>query len=204
MLFAYLVLAVATALCLARPAKMPWLRWAVGLLVIAALAQDAPTMPVIPNSTVPAFVASGRYRSHLKAGETVVVVSQIGNAGMLWQADTDFYMRIDGGYINQAINTRTDLPKQVQNLAHATPQLVAQFEAYIRHRESGRSCSTCAMSHCGSASSEGRIARLQSAASSCTRRTAASPASASQSQIGPPHPLVASGGTATAGSSTSS
>lgn len=137
MLFAYLLLAVAMALFLARPAKWQWLRWALGLLVIAAIAEDAPPMPVAPNSTVPAFVASSAYRSQLKAGEIVVVVSRIGNAGMLWQADTDFYTRLAGGYINQAINTRTDLPKQVQNLAHATPQLVAQFEAYVRQQGIG-------------------------------------------------------------------
>ena len=137
MLFAYLGLAVATALFLARPAKWQWLRWAVGVLVIAALAQDAPTMPVVPHTTVPIFVTSAAYRDHLKAGEIVVVVSKVGNAGMLWQADTDFYTRLAGGYINQAITARTDLPRQVQDLAHATPQVVAQFEAYIRQQGIG-------------------------------------------------------------------
>jgi hypothetical protein len=137
MLFAYLLLAVGTALFLARPARWKWLRWAVGLLVIVAIAQDAPTMPVIPYSAAPTFVTSPAYRSQLKAGEIVVVVSRIGNAGMLWQADTNFYTRLAGGYINQAINTRTDLPIQVQNLAHATPQLVAQFELYVRQKGIG-------------------------------------------------------------------
>ncbi len=133
MLFAYLLLAVATALFLARPARWLWLRWPLGLLVLAAIAQDAPTMPVIPNSTVPAFVASPAvYRAHLKPGEIVVVVSRIGNAGMLWQADSDFYTRLAGGYINQAITARTDLPPQVQSLSHATPLIVTQFEAYVR------------------------------------------------------------------------
>jgi hypothetical protein len=137
MLFAYLVLAVTTALFLARPAKQPWLRWALGVLVIAAIAQDAPTMPVIPQSTVPTFVTSAAYRTHLTPGEIVVVVSRVGNAGMLWQADTNFYTRLAGGYINQAITARTDLPRQVQDLAHATPQLVAQFEAYVRQQGIG-------------------------------------------------------------------
>jgi hypothetical protein len=137
MLFAYLLLAVATAMFLARPAKWPWLRWGLGLLVVAAIAQDAPTMPVLPQSTAPAFVASAAYRSQLKPGEIVVVVSRIGNAGMLWQADTDFYTRLAGGYINQAITARSDLPWQVQSLAHATPQLVAQFESYVRQNRIG-------------------------------------------------------------------
>ena len=137
MLFAYLLLAVATALLLAKPVKWPWLRWALSILVIAAIAQDAPTMPVIPRSTVPTFVTSAAYRSQLKPNEIVVVVSRIGNAGMLWQADTNFYTRLAGGYINQAINMRTDLPLPVQRLAHATPQLVAQFEAYVRQQGIG-------------------------------------------------------------------
>jgi len=137
MLFAYLVLAVVTALFLVRPARWPWLRWAAGLLVIAAIAQDAPTMPVLRQTTVPTFVSSSAYRSTLKPGEIVVVVSRIGNAGMLWQADTDFHTRLAGGYLNQAINTRTDLPTEVQALAHATPQIVAQFEAYVRQQKIG-------------------------------------------------------------------
>ncbi len=206
MLFAYLLLAVATALFLARPAKMPWLRWAVGLLVIAALAQDAPTMPVLPNSTVPAFVASSSYRSHLKAGEIVVVVSRIGNAGMLWQADTDFYTRLAGGYINQAINTRTDLPKEVQNLAHATPQLVAQFEAYIRQQ--GIGAVLVDMKHepqwIGIFQKVGlrgyKIGGVLVYPTNGCRTCHA----LSQSQIGPPHSLATGAGAATAGSSTSS
>lgn len=137
MLFAYLLLAVATAMFLSRPAKWPWLRWAIGLLVIVAIAEDAPTMPVVPHSTVPTFIASSAYRNQLQPGETVVVVSRIGNAGMLWQADTGFYMRLAGGYINQAITARSDLPQQVQSLAHATPQLVAQFERYVKRNRIG-------------------------------------------------------------------
>jgi hypothetical protein len=132
MLFAYLVLAVATALFLARPAKWLWLRWPLGLLVIAAIAQDAPPINAAPHSTVPAFITAQAYRSHVKPNEIVVVVSTIGNAGMLWQADTNFYMRLAGGYINQAITRRTDLPKPVQNLAHATPLIVLKFESYVK------------------------------------------------------------------------
>ncbi len=132
MLFAFLVLAVATALFLARPGKLIWLRWVLGLLVIAAIVQDAPGLDVAPHSTVPTFISAGTYSRHLKPGEIVVVVSDIGNAGMLWQADTDFYTRLAGGYINQAITRRTDLPKVVQSLARATPLIVLKFESYVK------------------------------------------------------------------------
>ncbi len=111
MLFAYLVLAVATAMFLARPRKLIWLRWVLGLLVIFAVVQDTPVLSIAPHSTVPTFISSGAYRQHLRPGEIVVVVSNIGNAGMLWQADTDFYTQLAGGYINQALTSRTDLPE---------------------------------------------------------------------------------------------
>jgi hypothetical protein len=137
MLFAYLILAVTTALFLARPGKLLWLRWPLGLLVIAAIVQDTPPIGATPHTTVPAFITAGTYRSHLKPGEIVVVVSTIGNAGMLWQADTNFYTRLAGGYINQAITVHSDLPKQVQSLAAATPQSIAKFEAYVKQNKIG-------------------------------------------------------------------
>jgi hypothetical protein len=137
MLFAYLILAVATALFLARHGKLLWLRWPLGLLVIAAVIQDAPPITFNAHTTVPAFITKGTYRRHLKPGEIVVVVSTIGNAGMLWQADTNFYTRLAGGYINQAIANRSDLPGQVQRLAAATPQIISEFQAYVRHDKIG-------------------------------------------------------------------
>ncbi len=70
-----------------------------------AIIQDTPVLDIAPHSTVPTFISSGNYRQHLKPGEIVVVVSDIGNAGMLWQADTDFYTRLAGGYINQAMTS---------------------------------------------------------------------------------------------------
>jgi hypothetical protein len=137
MLFAYLALAVATALFLARPSKQLWLRWLLGVLVVAAIVQDAPPVGTTPHSTVPKFITAGTYRKVLKPGEIVVVVSTIGNAGMLWQADTNFYTRLAGGYINQALAHRTDLPRPVQSLSSATPDRIAKFEAYLQQSKVG-------------------------------------------------------------------
>ncbi len=132
MLFAFLVLAVMTALWLAQTSGKYWLRVPLALLVVWALYQDAVVIDVAPHSDVPAFIAAGTYRNQLSRGETVVVVSDVGNAGMLWQADTDFYLRLAGGYINQSITRRTDLPPSVQELAHASPERVQRFEAYVK------------------------------------------------------------------------
>ena len=112
MVFAYLVLAVATALWLAGPAKrVPWARWPLAVLVILSIALDASPVKVKTHDEVPTFISAGQYRRQLSPGEIVVVVSNVGNAGMLWQAQSDFYMRIAGGYINEGINHRTDLPR---------------------------------------------------------------------------------------------
>jgi hypothetical protein len=133
MLFAYLVLAVATALYLAGPARrIRWARWPLAALVIAFIALDTPGIDATHHSTVPAFISSGEYQRQLRPGEIVTVVSEVGNAGMLWQAQSDFYMRIAGGYINQSITHGSDLPDVVQDLSSATSAGVAQFERFVR------------------------------------------------------------------------
>ncbi len=133
MVFAYLVLAVAAALWLAGPAqKVPWARWPLAVLVILSIALDAAPVKVRALDEVPTFISAGQYRRQLSPGEVVVVVSEVGNAGMLWQAQTDFYMRIAGGYINQGINHRTDLPAPVAALADPTAAHVASFERFVK------------------------------------------------------------------------
>jgi len=138
MLFAFLVLAVATALWLAAPGwRTAWLRWSLAALVIASIAADTLPLDLTTGTTVPRFITSGQYRRQLAPGEIVIVVSNIGNAGMLWQAQSDFYMRISGGFINAGLSHRTDLPRQVQELAHATPAYVAQFERFVKSHHIG-------------------------------------------------------------------
>jgi hypothetical protein len=64
-----------------------------------------------------------------------VVVSTVhGNAGMLWQADTDFYTRIAGGFLNAAIAHGSDLPAAVANLGNVplTGQQMQRFRSYVR------------------------------------------------------------------------
>jgi len=138
MVFAYLILAVAVAVWLAGPAKqMHWGRWSLVALVILFAALDAPPIKVKPQGEVPAFIRAGDYRRDLSPGEIVVVASKTGNAGMLWQAETDYYMRIAGGYINQGINHRTDLPRAVQGLIDPTALGVRRFEHFVQAQHVG-------------------------------------------------------------------
>jgi hypothetical protein len=133
MLFAYLALAVTVALWLALSARrLAWGRYALALLVIGTLAADTPAIVVTQSSTVPVFISSGQYRRDLSSGEIVVVVSNVRNAGMLWQAQSGFYFRIAGGFLNEGFSHRTDLPVPVQRLVRATPASVASFEQYVK------------------------------------------------------------------------
>jgi hypothetical protein len=147
LIFVYLVLAMMLAVWLTTPFTSKALRvfqWLLGLAAVAAVIAYVPTaatgrvLPaaspaagVRPTNALPAFISSGLYRKYLRPGEIVVVVSDRGNAGMLFQADTNFYMRIAGGFINRTFSG-DGLPTAVANLMNANQARERQFRAYAR------------------------------------------------------------------------
>ena len=147
MIFGYLVLAIIVAMWLAMPARSGWLaasRWILGLAAVALVIANVPTAStgsvipagarsaaVRPTDALPSFLRSGLYRHYLRPGEIVVVVSNRGNAGLLFQADADFYFRLAGGFINRSLSTATGLPLPVEQLEHPTPAAERQFRAYV-------------------------------------------------------------------------
>jgi hypothetical protein len=133
MVFAFLAMAVMIAFWLARPSQGSWSRWLLALLAVAAIGANTPAMPLASQPGSPAFIATTEYQHHLTPGGRVVVISARGNAGLLWQAETDFYPRLAGGYLGSLLAHRTDLPSPIADLAGArwTPQRVAQFRSYL-------------------------------------------------------------------------
>jgi hypothetical protein len=138
MLIGSLAAAVIVAVWLARPVRSrisQAARLALAVVAAAALFLNVPSLTFDPASVrdhIPGFFASGKYTRYIKPGETVLVISQRGNAAMLFQADTNFYMRVAGGFINMALTPRTDLPTDVIALAHADPTAEARFIAYLK------------------------------------------------------------------------
>ncbi len=149
-LFCYLVLALVLALWLAAPVRNRLLlaaRWGLAALALAAIFANLPTFaqvvgpprqartPAVPSlqptNALPAFVTDGLYRRYLKPGETVVVLSHRGNAGMLFQADTDFYFRNAGGFINASLNGGNALPLPVAQLSDPSPARERAFSRYV-------------------------------------------------------------------------
>ena len=146
MIFANLLLAMILAVWLAQPTASKLVRasrWILGLATVAAIIANVPSEPLgtavpaasalaRPTNALPAFLSSGQYRHYVRPGEIVVVVSDRGNAGMLFQADTNFYMRIAGGFINRTFSGATGLPGPVIRLRHPTAAREQQFRTYVR------------------------------------------------------------------------
>lgn len=149
-IFAVLVLAVALALWLTMPSSSRLrlaARWGLGLLAVAAILWDSPTVYSAVNplplgykppadmhavNQLPPFITDGTYRQYLRPGETVVIVAYRGNAGMLFQADAGFYFRIAGGYINASVSPPSTMPDQIMAVAHPSRRETEAFANYLR------------------------------------------------------------------------
>ena len=151
--FGYLVLTLALAVWLAELTKS-WVvraaRWFLGLLALTGMLANLPTfaevvtsptrlhwiqaMPDLgpPPNDLPPFFADGTYRQYIQPGEIVAVVSRRGNAGMLFQATTNYYFRIAGGFINASLSAVNALPNPVGSMSDPTGFNLESFEEYIR------------------------------------------------------------------------
>jgi hypothetical protein len=152
-IFAYLLFAMIVAVWLGMPARNRLLlasRWILGLIAVVgvitidshvsrgyAMMAGHPYVTSRPGPAMPTFFTSGAYRHYLRHGETVVVVSARGNAGMLFQAYTDFYMRLSGGFTNATFTAPSALPAPVAALQRPTPARERQFLAYARQARVG-------------------------------------------------------------------
>ena len=108
MIYAYLTMAVIVAMWLASDRKNSddrrnaW-RWTLGLAIIPFMLPNlSPSFWTTP-AEIPAFFGSGVYRQYVAPGETVLVLPfGLFGEGMLWQATTDMYFRMAGGYVGLA------------------------------------------------------------------------------------------------------
>src|SRR6266852_4762273 len=103
-LFASLITAVIVALVVAS-ARSPWTRVVLPVLAIVALLPRPGSHSWITVADQPRFITDGLYRTCLDRGETVVVLP-FGPTGdsMLWQAQSDYWFRLAGGFM------RPDVP----------------------------------------------------------------------------------------------
>jgi hypothetical protein len=135
MVFASLAASVAVALWLALPGRWgspaSWARWLLAALALAALAGNINPLNVDDQSGNPAFIATGAYRSFIAPGAVVVVISERGNAGLLWQAETGSYFRLAGGFVNAAISPDGGVPGPVTRLMPPPGGTLAGVPAFM-------------------------------------------------------------------------
>jgi hypothetical protein len=140
MVFGYLALAVMVAVWLATPIKLTALRWLLAVVAVAAVIVNIPYIAAVhasPRAVLPRFITSGEYRRYLTRDETILVISGRGNAGMLFQADTGFYFRVAGGFVNQAMTPRSDLPFWVRSLQNPATTGYQNAFYYLRQDRIG-------------------------------------------------------------------
>ena len=149
----YLILALCLAIWLSTATVSRTARWARWMLAVAALTAVFADLPafasvVVPpdppqhwekanpqlkiTNDIPVFFTAGTYKKYVKPGENVVILSHRGNAGMLFQAYTDFYFRIGGGFINDSLSRNDALPQEVGALSQPTGQRIQDFKNYVR------------------------------------------------------------------------
>jgi hypothetical protein len=98
-MYAFLIFAIATSLWLSEARYGSRAKITVaGLIVLSTLPNLSTDYWSTPNNT-PEFFTKGAYRKYIAPGNTVVTLPywMLGN-GMLWQAQTDMYFRIAGGW----------------------------------------------------------------------------------------------------------
>ncbi len=102
-IYMFLVVAVILAMWLAQPRSGLWGvgKWALAVASIAFILPNTGAGLWSGWSSNPRFFTTHEYRSAIKRGETVLILpfGQLGES-MLWQADTDMWFRLAGGYIN--------------------------------------------------------------------------------------------------------
>jgi hypothetical protein len=100
MMYAYLALAVMVATWLAEEHRQKTLRWSLRLALVPFMLPKLSTSFWTTSTEIPTFFSSGLYRQYLAPGETVMVLPYgLFGEGMLWQAATDMYFRMAGGYV---------------------------------------------------------------------------------------------------------
>ena len=99
MLYAFLALAVITALWLGDSAFPRWVRVAAALAVIVSIAPNLSASFWTSALYVPPFFSDGLYAKYLSPGETVVVLPYgINGNSMAWQLQSGWYFKMAGGY----------------------------------------------------------------------------------------------------------
>jgi hypothetical protein len=92
------------------------MRWALVALALLSVAPNLTGQQWSGEAPNPAFFATGEYRQFVHRDEVVVVVAANKGRQMYWQAETDMWFRLAGGYLG-ATPQGYDRPEFAKRLA---------------------------------------------------------------------------------------
>ncbi|MGH7915434.1 MAG: hypothetical protein ACREPW_12425 [Candidatus Binataceae bacterium] len=99
MLYAFLALAIITALWLSGGATPRWVRMVAALVVVASMLPNLSASFWTSAIDVPSFFREALCAKYLSPGETVVVLPYgINGNSMMWQLQSRWYFKMAGGY----------------------------------------------------------------------------------------------------------
>jgi hypothetical protein len=138
-MYAFLVLAVVATIWLSELSCGARAKFAiVGLIVLSTLPNLSADYWARPTNT-PVFFTSGSYRKYLTPGEIVIALPYWMNGNsMLWQAQTDMYFRLAGGWTGPPpleFDRWPIVKALATNMLPPDPEL--QFKAFIANHAVG-------------------------------------------------------------------
>ena len=142
MMYGYLVLAMMIAMWLAAREGRSRARWATAAAMVPFMLPNLSASYWTTPAAIPAFFVAGTYRQYVAPGETVMVLPYgILGEGMLWQAITDMYFRMAGGYATfapavPAEHSRWPIVAGLYQIA-GVPQASEQLKAYLANHNVG-------------------------------------------------------------------
>ena len=135
--YAFLLLGIAVAIWLARPAKR-LLRWGLAALAVLAIAPNVTTDVWAHQVPVPQLLTSGAYRTYVPPGEIVWIVDPRHSRQMVWQAETNFSFRLAGGFLGVAPPGLPSPAAQAQlGMGTISGTTVAGIRAFLRSHRVG-------------------------------------------------------------------
>jgi hypothetical protein len=145
MVYAFLILAVIVTMWLGEEDLQTGggiTRWAICLAILPFMVCNLSASAWTTAAEIPVFFSDGLYRRYLAPGETVLVTPfGLYGEGMLWQAETEMYFRMAGGYVGAA----PPMPEEERDWPiiagfyriAGVPDAGEQFKAYVAsHRVS--------------------------------------------------------------------
>jgi len=133
MMYAFLVVAVMVAMWFAASAARPLTKCVAAIVILASIAPNPSAAFWVSSLDIPAFFADRTYANELEPREIILPLpwGQQGNS-MYWQANSDMYFRMAGGYTGVPPFEFARMP--VVNYFYGgidLPEAADQLKAYI-------------------------------------------------------------------------